>query len=504
MARLLNHLSKMRHLLLSLFIALILTACGTDKPDNVIRMGLTTAPTNLDPRFATDAISSRVNRLLYRRMVEFDASGMPVPSLASWEQITPTHYRFTLGKTGRSFHHGKRLVAQDVKATYEFILDSKNGSPHRSTIEVIQRIEVGDDDHIDFFLKRPDSLFPGYLHIGVLPADLIEQKHTFNDNPVGSGSFVFGGWPQQGVLRLVRLKDQQVFEFLPVADPSVRILKLLRGEIDLLQNDLPPELITYLAGREGIRILKKPGNNFSYLGFNLRDDVTRQHKIRRAIALGIDREEIIKYFLQGGAMPAQALLPPQHWAGAKGLQPVPFDPQQARAILEGLGYSEQNPLKLKYKTSTDPFRVRLATLVQNQLSQIGIQVEVQTNDWGTFYGDVKQGRFQLYSLSWVGIKTPDIFRYVFHSGSIPPDGANRGRYSSKIVDNLIDQAEAIADFAQKARLYQSMQEQLLKDLPYIPLWYEDNVFISRKYITGYRLALDGNYDGLEQVQMRKR
>jgi peptide/nickel transport system substrate-binding protein len=272
----------------------------------------------------------------------------------------------------------------------------------------------------------------------------------------------------------------------------------------MLQNDLPPELMSYLDGQKGIKVLKMPGNNFSYLGFNLQDEITGQIEIRRAIALGIDRASIIKYFLQDGARPAQALLPPRHWAGAKGLEPMPFDPEKARALLKDLGYSEINPLKITYKTSTDPFRVRLATLIQNQLAQIGIQVEVQSHDWGTFYGDVKQGRFQLYSLSWVGIKTPDIFRYVFHSGSTPPDGANRGRYSSETVDELIDKAEASSDFTQKAQHYQKLQEQLLMDLPYIPLWYEDHLFISRDGVGGYRLARDGNYDGLEHVQMKSR
>lgn len=496
--------SGVGRLLSYLFITLVLTACSPDQPDTTLRMGVTTAPTNLDPRYATDAISSRINRLLYRRQVEFDASGMPVPSLASWVQITPTHYRFTLGKGGRVFHHGKRLIARDVKATYDSILDPKNGSPHRSTIEVIQRIEVDGEDQIDYFLKRPDSLFPGYLNIGVLPSDLIEKGYPFNTEPIGSGPFVFVGWPQQGVPRIIRLRDNRPFEFIPVADPSVRILKLLRGEIHMLQNDLPPELIGYLKGKEGIQIQRQPGNNFSYLGFNLQDDITGQQQIRRAIALGIDRDEIIRYFLQGGARPAQALLPPQHWAGAKGLTSIPYDPPQARAILQRLGFSQGHPLRLRFKTSTDPFRVRLATLIQNQLAQIGIQVEVQTNDWGTFYGDIKQGRFQLYSLSWVGIKTPDIFRYVFHSASVPPDGANRGRYDSRVVDGLIERAEASADFTQKAELYREVQGQLLIDLPYIPLWYEDHVFISSGSLAGYSLAADGNYDGLEQVQTRDR
>jgi len=492
------------HLLWLICLAFVLSACSSSEPDGVIRMGLTTAPTNLDPRFATDAVSSRINRLIYQRLVEFDATGMPVPSLASWEQVTPTHYRFALQDQGRAYHHNKRLFAEDVKATFDSILDPATGSPHRSTIEVIQRITTNGESQINFYLKRPDTLFPGYLSIGILPADLIKQRHPFSTKPVGSGPFRFNGWPQDGVLRLARIKDQRLFEFLPVADPSVRILKLLRGEIDMLQNDLPPELLSYLESKTGVSILQRPGNNFSYLGFNLQDRFTGQPDIRRAIAHGIDREAIIRHFLKGGAKPAQALLPPHHWAGAKGLNPYRFDQQLARELLQKAGFSRQSPLRLVYKTSTDPFRVRLATLIQSQLAQIGIEMEINSHDWGTFYSDVKSGRFQLYSLAWVGVKTPDIFRYVFHSASVPPSGANRGRYTSKVVDFIIDQAESSADFSRKALHYQQLQQQLLLDLPYIPLWYEDHVYISRDYITGYNLAADGNYDGLAQVQSRKR
>ncbi len=495
---------RVRLNLFYLFLAFALTACSTGAPDNVIRMGLTTAPTNLDPRFATDAISSRINRLLYRQLVEFDPTGMPIPSLASWQLLTPTHYRFTLLTAGRSFHHGKRLIAADVKATFDSILNPATGSPHRATIDIIQRITIKDDDRIDFFLKRPDSLFPGYLSIGILPADLMQRGHQFSTQPIGSGPFIFSGWTQPGVARLTRIKDRQPFEFVPVADPSVRVLKLLRGEIDMLQNDLPPELVDYLADKEGIRVTRHPGNNFSYLGFNLQDKVTGQIKIRRAIAHAINRNVIIQYFLNGGAVSAQALLPPQHWAGAKGLKPYSFDPQLAILLLQQAGFTKENPLQLTFKTSTDPFRVRLATLIQSQLAQVGIQLNIQSHDWGTFYGDVKGGRFQIFSLSWVGIKTPDIFRYLFHSRSVPPNGANRGRFRSAVVDAIIAQAEATADFSEKAKLYQRLQEQLLTELPYIPLWYEEHVFINRDYISGYRLASDGNYDGLAQVTSGKR
>jgi len=129
--------------------------------------------------------------------------------------------------------------------------------------------------------------------------------------------------------------------------------------------------------------------------------------------------------------------------------------------------------------------LRLATLIQHQLAQVGIQVQIRSYDWGTFYGDIKAGRFQLYSLAWVGIKLPDIFRYVFHSQAIPPAGANRGRYRNPEVDRLIERAEREND--------------LHRDLPYVPLWYEDNVVALRAAVRGYILTGDGNFDGLIQA-----
>jgi peptide/nickel transport system substrate-binding protein len=157
-------------------------------------------------------------------------------------------------------------------------------------------------------------------------------------------------------------------------------------------------------------------------------------------------------------------------------------------------------LRLEYKTSADPFRVRLATIIQAQLARVGVEVKVRSLDWGTFYGDVKGGRFQMYSLTWVGIKTPDQFRYIFHSQSVPPDGANRGRYRSVEADRLIEQAEAETDLAGQARRYHRLQHHLLKDLPYIPLWYEDQVAAFGDAVSGYELVADGGWEGLVSIE----
>ncbi|MGD2111913.1 MAG: ABC transporter substrate-binding protein [Gammaproteobacteria bacterium] len=484
--------------LLTALLVLSLTGC-TQPADDVIRFGLSSAPANLDPRFATDAASVRINRLLYERLVDFDEHSRPIPSLASWEALSPVHYRFTLRPGVHRFHDGQPLSADDVAATYRFILDPANASPHRSTLQLIERVAVIDARTLDFHIKRTDPLFPGFAVMGILPAEGIRNAHPFHEKPLGSGPFAFAGWPEPGRLCLTRLADGQRFEFLRIGDPTVRVLKLLRGEIDLLQNDLSAEMLAYLGSRNGIKLMRRPGSNFSYLGFNLQDPVTGQPSVRRAIAHAIDRQSIIRYLLGGGARTAAALLPSGHWAGNPALVPPAHDPQLARKLLEQAGYDREHPLRLQYKTSTDPLRVRIATVIQQQLRAVGIEMTLSSYDWGTFYGDIKAGRFQLYSLAWVGIKTPDIFRYAFHSRSLPPQGANRGRLADARTDALIEAAENAPTLAGQARAWRQVQARLLQLLPYIPLWYEDHVVAVREGLAGYRLAGDGNYDGLRFV-----
>jgi peptide/nickel transport system substrate-binding protein len=488
--------------LIYLLLVFSLAACAP-APDNALRIGLASAPVTLDPRFSTDATSSRINRLIYARLVEFNEKQLPVPSLAKWEVISPLHYRFYLteddNKNNRTFHDGTHLTANDVKATYKTVLDPKTASPHRATLNMIDIIDVVDENTIDFHLSHPDLLFPAYLVIGILPEKYINNNYSFSRLPIGSGPFKFSSWPEDGKLFLKRLKDNQMVNFVRVKEDTVRVLKLIRGEIDMVQNDLSPELVSHLDKQENISVTHSRGSNFTYLGFNLDDAVVGQQNVRRAIALAIDRDAIIKYVMAGTARPASALLLPDHWAGNSELERLAYDPEKARALLAEAGFTNNKPLRLTYKTSTNAFRVRLATVLQSQLKKVGIEVDLRSYDWGTFYGDIKAGNIQMFSLSWVGIKKPDIFRYVFHIKSVPPNGANRGRYKDEKSDYLIKTAGDAISMEEQANSYRELQKRLLEKLPYVPLWYENHVFAVREDVTGYSLGLDGNYDGLSDV-----
>jgi peptide/nickel transport system substrate-binding protein len=449
-----------------------------------IRFAIAQAPLNLDPRYATDAASERVNRLIYQPLVDFDAHFRATPKLATWTQPDPLHYRFTLGGAGRQFHDGTTLTADDVVATYRSLLQLKD-SPHTAEFANIAEVSALDAQAIEFTLKQPDADFPSRLIIGIMPAKLLASGHDFARHPLGSGPLKFKDW--QRVLKLERVRDHQPITLEEVRDPTVRVLKLLRGEADLLQGDLPPELVAYLKQKSEVKVQEVPGANYSYLGFNLQDPILKNPLVRRAITLAVDRDAIIKNALVGGSRPATAILPPEHWAGNAALKTYPYDPAQARSLLQQAGV--KLPLKLVYKTSTDAQRVRLATIMQAQMQPAGIDLEIRSLDWGTFFDDVKHGQFQLYGLTWVGIKTPEIYRLAFHSDSIPPKGANRGRLQDTELDVLIERHD-----------WPAVTEKIHQVLPYVPLWYEGQFAAMRTGIAGYVPANDGNWDKLDEIQ----
>lgn len=485
----------------------LLSGCQTQTNANQILVGVTSRTRVLDPRQATDALSSRLNRLIYRQLIDFNESFEPIPDLASWQMLSPTQYRFKLQEQPR-FHHGKRLLSEDVVATFQSILDPKKGSPLRGSLKHISKVEAVNETEFDFHLTHPDALFVGRLVIGILPKDLIEKNHSFLSEPVGCGACRFVSMDEQKLV--LQRPDNKTLAFIPVKDATVRVLKLRKGELDIIQNDLSPELLNYCHHRQDLTVKAHFGTSFAYLGFNFEDPLLAKLEMRQALAHGIDRQQIIKTLFAGEARLAGGLLVPEHWCGVKDLHGYVFDPDKAHRLIEKLRQehadllrpylNDKGEIKLSYKTSSDPTRIRLATIYQAELKKIGVALDIQSYDWGTFYSDIKKGRFQLYSLAWVGIKSPDIFQYVFDSDAIPPKGANRGRYRDAEADALIRQAGATQSLTEEAKLYRKLQRHLQATLATIPLWYENQYAVMRKGVEGYHLYSDGRFDGLLQVK----
>ncbi len=478
-------------LILFLLALPLLIACQKSAtPKQEIRFGIAQAPLNLDPRYATDAASERVNRLIYQPLVDFDTASKPAWVLASRDisssdAINALDYKFTLQKQV-NFHNGDALTAHDVKATYDSLLRLKD-SPHAAEFVNIDSIEVINDKTLIFKLKQADTHFISKLIIGILPKSLIEKPHDFSHSPVGSGPLKFESW--QHDLKLIRTSDNQLITLQEVKDPTVRVLKLKKGEIDLIQGDLPPELVKHLQSMPSILVNTGLGANYSYLGLNMQDNLLKNLKVRQAITHAIDRQAIIDKVMVSNSRIASAILPPEHYTNVNKdgtnnqLAPYDYNPVLAKKLLIEAGV--KLPLKLEYKTSTDAFRVRLAAIMQAQMAQAGIALEIKSLDWGTFFADVKAGNFQLYGLTWVGIKTPEIYAKAFGSKYFPPNGFNRGRYLDAELDKLL-----------AAENWTAATQHIQAQLPYIPLWYEGQFTAVQKNIKNYVPKPDGNWDDL--------
>lgn len=462
---------------------LLLSGCQPYTEPRALVFAVAQAPVNLDPRYATDAASERINHLIYQRLVEFDAASHEVAGLASWQMQDPQHYRFQLTQPSASFHNGMPVTATDVKATYESLLQLKN-SPHSAEFKHIKRISTPDAQTIDFELSQPDPHFAARLIIGILPAAQIAVGHDFGHAPIGSGPFKLDHW--QGDLQLVRLNDGLRVRFSEVKDPNVRVLKLKRGEVDLIQGDLPPELVKYLQKQSNISVQTVVGANYSYLGLNVQAEFLRDVRVRRAIAHAIDTQAIINKVMVSKSRQANAILPPEHYAGNPTLQAYSYQPALARQLLQSAGV--KLPLTLVYKTSTDPQRVRLATILQAQMQAAGIDLQIKSLDWGTFFADVQKGNFQMSGLTWVGIKTPEIYGKVFGSGNMPPSGFNRGGYRDAELDNLMKHED-----------WRAVTRRIHEQLPYIPLWYEGQFAAYQSSVKSYQPMPDGNWDGLANI-----
>ena len=295
-------------------------------------------------------------------------------------------------------------------------------------------------------------------------------------------------------------------EFRVIPDATTRALELRKRSADVVSNGLTPDMVLALQKDDGLEVLRGPGTIYAYLALNLRDPTLRDVRVRRALAYSIDIAPIIHYLWRDQARPAYSVLPPQHWAYDADVAKYAYDPALARKLLDEAGYPENNGVRfhLAMKTSTEESTRLLAAVLQQQLREVGIALDIHTFEFATFYSDITKGAYQLHSLRWVGGNLdPDIFEYIFATKSFAPKRANRTFYSNPKVDALIEESRGALDQQQRKELFDQIQQIVAQDLPYINLWYYDNIIVHTKRVRGIELNPAGNYDFLRTAELER-
>lgn len=216
---------------------------------------------------------------------------------------------------------------------------------------------------------------------------------------------------------------------------------------------------------------------------------------------------MIRYRLKGFARAATGLLAPGNGFYNGKVETYDYNPERAKALLTEAGFPDpdgEGPrprMKLVYKTSNKRDRVAMARAIAEDLRVVGIEVDVRPYEWGTFFRDIRTGNFQIYSSTWVGVTDPDIYYTAFDSEMAPPAGANRGFYRNPELDLLVEKARVESESAVRRKLYAKVQEILAHDLPYVSLWWEDNVVFTQESVEGYELRPDASLIGLTGVKI---
>ena len=434
--------------------------------------------------------------------------------------LDPRTLEFTL-RDGLTFHDGTPLTSEDVKATFDGLISRAMPSPRSDKLEVVERVEAADPLTVRIHLKRPYAPILAELSLGILPrARAVPPAALEQDRaPIGAGPFRFAGQPDEEHLKLLPFDGYyggrpQIRSLLirTVRDQTTRVLELLKGRADLAVGAVSPSAFPSLESNPRLRILSRPGTAYTYLALNSRSGPLADVRIRRAICHAIDIQPIIEAKFHRYAEPATGMLPRSHWAYAS-TPGCRKDLARATRLLEEAGYSStptppdesdrdaatiaghRPRLHLTLKVSTDRLRKSIALIFQEQLAQVGIQLEIRAFEFGTFFNDVRKGNFELASLFWSSVTEPDLLRWAFASSNIPsPEnsfgGQNRTGYRNVRLDALLDRATRVEPESRKA-LYAEALGLIDADLPYIPLWHESSPAIVSARLQDYEPSPQG-------------
>jgi peptide/nickel transport system substrate-binding protein len=469
------------------------------------------APNNLDPRVGTDDVSQRVSQLVFSYLMSLDEQLRVVPVLAErLENPDPLTYIVRL-RRGVRFHDGHELTSKDVVYTFTSLMAPDFISPRKGAYRLVESITPLDDYSVQFRLKEPFGSFPVQLVMPIVPDGAGPELRSY---PVGTGPYRFVRYDVDD--RVVLAAFEGYYDGLPnnpgvvlkvVPDDTMRGLELRKGTVDLVVNDVAPDIAHQLEEEGHLRVATAPGTDYQYIGFNMRDALLKDKRVRHAIAYAIDRQAIVDYLRRGQAQPAVGLLPPVSWAFEPDVRQFPQDRTRSKQLLDEAGYRDPDGdgplprLALSLKVSTNEFSRLQATVIQQDLRQVGIDVDVRSYEFATLYADVLKGNFQMYTLQWVGgaVADPDILRRAFHSQQVPPIGFNRGYYSNPEVDRALDRAQLSNDEPERKRLYGIAQKLIAEDVPYVSLWVKTNVAVMQNRISGLRLVPTADFSVLKDV-----
>lgn len=458
----------------------------------------------INPLYTMDTNSQHINELLHASLVVMSPQLTPEPYLAEsfrFENDTTVSFRL---RRGCKFPNGREITAHDVKRSLDAFVDPRfESSFAKGGFERIKKFEILDDYNFRLSTDKPaPSLITDLELLKVLHLDGFDLASKPNQVP-GAGPYNLVSFGTSEILMersgqpcLPRPKMPKILVKV-VRDDLSRFLKLKRGELDLVLNDMNYRKVDMVMKDPTLPMsaISMDGVSYAYMGVNQNAENLRDPRVREAIALSFDIPALIKYKSRGMAKPSRSMLADMNYYANPAVPLIKRDLEKARRLLDEAGYfngsNTKPPLKVTFKTSSGLVAVENARVLTAQAREAGIQITHKAYDWGIFFSDVKAGNSELYTLSWTGVTDPHLYYELFHSSQIGRN--NRTRYKNPKMDTLTEQGDATLDPEKRKAAYNKVQEIAATDLPFISLWHPKNTAVFRKEVKGVTLHPMGTW-----------
>ncbi|WP_391207033.1 glutathione ABC transporter substrate-binding protein [Psychrobacillus sp. L4] len=467
--------------------------------------------TGLDPHFITDIPSANVvHGKVYETLLAFDKDRNFVPLLATdWNPVDDLTWDFTL-REGVKFHDGTPFNAEAVKATFDRLLDPATGSPQKDKLGMISEVIVKDDTHITLKLSTPYAPLLSILASNegsiLSPKMINETPDQLATHPVGTGPFVFDSWKSGQEITLNKNNDywgekakvdSVVFKVVP--EDATRLAMIESGEAHI-SDQVPVTEIERIENSDKMNLFRTDGLAVEYVGFNTTKAPFDNVKVRQAVSFAIEREAIISGVYNNVGTLANVAMSPQVFGYSKDVKAYPYDVNKAKSLLKEAGYDKG--IKVTLLTSDRKERINMAEVIQSQLKGIGIDVEIQVMEYGSYIQQITNGDHQMFIGGW-GNATGDgdYNQYnLFHSASIGAPG-NHFYYQNPVVDKLIEQGRVETEPSKRQEIYKQAMQVEMDDAVYVPIRNYEHLAVYNNNVENFRLDAS-NYLILNEVTVK--
>ncbi|WP_078595856.1 glutathione ABC transporter substrate-binding protein [Evansella clarkii] len=494
--------------------SLIFTACASEpdenggndnqSPDNNaensgesasgdLRIGIVSDPVSLDPHGANENVSNSINNTIYDGLVYQDENMEIQPALAeSLEQIEDTVWEAKI-REGVTFHDGSELNAEVVKMSLDRVRDEEVASPVGFLFGMITDVSVVDDFTVHIETEFPFAPLPAHLaHTGgsIISPELVEASYeamengdnpfsAANDSPSGTGYFQFDEHVSGEYVRLVKNEDYWAEEeagvnsvtFNVIPEDLTRIGELETGGIHITY-PVNPSDVDRVENADGTSIQQVSSSRMEYLGFNTEVEPFDDPRVRQALHMAINKEDMVDGVLNDLGTVAHGPLAPDVLGYSEDIDYIEHNLEAARELLAEAGYPDG--FETTILTDDERQRQDIAQLIQHQLSEIGVEVDIDMTEFGTYLERAQQGETEMFLGSWGTVTMDgDYGLYaVFHSDNKGVPG-NRSFIENERIDELLDQARQETDQDIRLDLYEEVQNELAEESPYAYLFFPD-------------------------------